>query len=327
MLRRRTPARLPRLLRALLVVLFLAGCGVVAWQALPLLEERLVLRERCRVRTSEGEAALSPEQMANAATIAAVGRRRGVGERGVVIGLATAIQESKLRNLAVGDRDSVGLFQQRPSQGWGTREQILDPVYAAGRFYEALEEVPSYERLPVTVAAQRVQRSAYGELYAQHEGTAAVLAAALTGRVPGALGCAVRLGDAPAQTAGPDGLTPRAEELRAQLRAVFGDVRLGGFAPGGVRSGHVEGSAHYDGRAIDVLFRPVDDRRRREGWTLAHWLVAHADRLHLATVIYDGRIWSARRSAAGWRPYEHPDGPSEDPVLQHRDHVHVEVAE
>lgn len=326
MLRRRTRSRLSRPLRALLVVLLLAGGAAVAWQGYLLLEESLVLRERCRVRTPAGEAALSPEQMANAATIAAVGRRRGIGERGVAIGLATALQESKLRNLTVGDRDSVGLFQQRPSQGWGTPEQILDPVYAAERFYEALEKVPSYERLPLTVAAQRVQRSAYGELYAQHEGDATVLAAALTGRVPGALGCALQPADVPAETAGPDGLTPRAGELRTSLDAVFGDLRLGGFAPGGVRTGHVAGSAHYDGRAVDVFFRPVDDRRRREGWTLAHWLVAHADRLHVATVIYDGRIWTARRSAAGWRPYEHPDGPTDDPVLQHRDHVHVDVA-
>ncbi len=69
----------------------------------------------------------------------------------MTIALATAMQESQLRNIGHGDRDSVGLFQQRPSQGWGTFEQIQDPVYSAGRFYDHLAEVPGYSRLPLTV--------------------------------------------------------------------------------------------------------------------------------------------------------------------------------
>ena len=94
------------------------------------------------------------------AVIAAVAQRRGLPPRAVTIALATAIQESKLRNITYGDRDSVGLFQQRPSQGWGNREQILDPAYAANRFYDALVRIEGYEDMRITEIAQRVQRSA-----------------------------------------------------------------------------------------------------------------------------------------------------------------------
>ncbi len=94
-------------------------------------------------------------------------------------------------------------------------------------------------------------------------------------------------------------------------------------------TGHIEGSAHYEGRAIDVFFRPYDDpRQTKEGWALAHWLVANADRLAIATVIYDDHIWSAGRSTEGWRPYA-PSDQSEDPgtaaIQRHLDHVHVDV--
>ncbi len=124
---------------------------------------------------------------------------------------------------------------------------------------------------------------------------------------------------------GPRGLTPRAERTRAAMRAVFGPQKLGGFARGGVRSGHITGSAHYEGRAVDVFFRPLSPQNTRRGWLLAQWSVAHADSLDLATVIFDRRIWTAARSGAGWRDYQHPDGPTDNPILLHRDHVHVDV--
>jgi hypothetical protein len=122
---------------------------------------------------------LSPEQAANATTIATVARARHLPTRALVIALATAKQESGLRNLHYGDRDSLGLFQQRPSQGWGTPAQILDPTYAAGRFFDHLVRVPDWQTRPVTEAAQVVQRSAYPGAYARWEPMAAELAAAL----------------------------------------------------------------------------------------------------------------------------------------------------
>ncbi|SNS52784.1 hypothetical protein SAMN04488107_2877 [Geodermatophilus saharensis] len=122
---------------------------------------------------------LSAEQWANARTIADVARERGLPERATVIALATAMQESTLRNLDHGDRDSLGLFQQRPSQGWGTPAQVQDPVYAAGEFYDGLVQVPGWETMRLTDAAQWVQRSGFPEAYQQHEDLAIALTAAL----------------------------------------------------------------------------------------------------------------------------------------------------
>jgi hypothetical protein len=122
---------------------------------------------------------LTGEQLANARTIAQVAWDRGLPERAVVIALATAMQESHLRNLDHGDRDSLGLFQQRPSQGWGTPEQVQDPVYAAGKFYDHLVAYPGWDTGRLTDIAQGVQRSAYPEAYQKHEGMAVELAAAL----------------------------------------------------------------------------------------------------------------------------------------------------
>ena len=110
--------------------------------------------------------------------------------RGQVVAVATALQESGLRNLPFGDRDSLGLFQQRPSQGWGTPTQILDPGYAAGRFYVALLTVPGWQRLPVAAAAQAVQRSAVPDAYARWDDEATGVVAALSGTAPSAAaGC------------------------------------------------------------------------------------------------------------------------------------------
>ncbi|MBB6172112.1 hypothetical protein HNR23_002172 [Nocardiopsis mwathae] len=119
------------------------------------------------------------------------------------------------------------------------------------------------------------------------------------------------------------GLTPRAENVREAMAEVFGEQSLGGFEPGGVSDGHGADSAHYDGRAIDVFYRPVSEENRRDGWLLAHWLVAHAEELHLANVIFDDKIWNARGSSGGWWNYDSPD--PDDEILRHLDHVHVDV--
>ncbi len=133
---------------------------------------------RCAV--DGGTVSVSAEQAQNATTIARVGRDRGLPDRAVVIALATAQQESGLRNLDYGDRDSLGLFQQRPSQGWGTPEQVQDPVYAAGIFYDRLVQVPGWDTGRLTEVAQTVQRSGFPEAYQKHEPMAQELTAALT---------------------------------------------------------------------------------------------------------------------------------------------------
>ena len=122
---------------------------------------------------------ITPEQAGNAAIIADVGWDRGLPDRAVVIALATAQQESGLRNLDHGDRDSLGLFQQRPSQGWGTEAQVQDPVYAAGIFYDRLVQVPGWDTGRLTEVAQTVQRSGFPEAYQKHEAMAIDLTAAL----------------------------------------------------------------------------------------------------------------------------------------------------
>jgi cell wall-associated NlpC family hydrolase len=129
---------------------------------------------------------LPGEQIPNAQTIVATGISLHVPKRGQIIALATAMQESRLRNLAYGDRDSLGLFQQRPSQGWGTAEQIRDPVHASERFYQALLQVSGWQQMTVTQAAQAVQKSGYPDAYAQWEPLATALQKAIAATFPGA---------------------------------------------------------------------------------------------------------------------------------------------
>jgi len=303
--------------------------GLVAaggYVALRYFADGVVLRESCTATAGGTSARLDPEQSVNAATITAVASRRGLPARAATIALATAMQESKLRNLDHGDRDSLGLFQQRPSQGWGSPEQIRDPIYAAGRFYDELVKIDGYRDLDITDAAQRVQRSGFPRAYAEHEPQARALASALMGHSPAAFSCSVRPSSYDTQRMGERGLTPRAVRVLGELEESFGRQSAGGFAPGGVDQGHVEGSAHYEGRAVDVFFRPVSAEQRRNGWAAAHWLVANADRLGVATVIYDDRIWTARRSTQGWREYVPPGGRTDNATLRHADHVHVDVS-
>lgn len=125
---------------------------------------------------TKGGGNLTADQRRNAAVIVGVGQAMHVPPRGVVVALATAMQESTLRNLSGGDRDSAGLFQQRPSQGWGSWSQVTDPKYSAATFYRHLLKVPGWEGMPVTVAAQTVQRSAYPDAYRKHVPVALALA-------------------------------------------------------------------------------------------------------------------------------------------------------
>jgi hypothetical protein len=125
---------------------------------------------------------LTGERLTNAQTIVSVGVGMGVPARGEIIAIATALLESRLVNLSGGDRDSVGLFQQRPSQGWGPPQLLHTPTYAATAFYTRLLQVPGWQDMALTDAAQAVQRSADPDGYAQWERSATVIVAALLGR-------------------------------------------------------------------------------------------------------------------------------------------------
>jgi len=223
---------------------------------------------------------LSPEQMGHAATIAGIAERRGLPARAATIGIATAMQESKLVNVDYGDRDSLGLFQQRPSQGWGTPAQVQDPVYATNAFYDVLVKVEGYRSLPITTAAQKVQRSGFPHAYAQHEPEARVLASALAGYSPAALTCRLDADRPPSGVQGLRGL--RAALDHEQARATASPVARGPglrLAPTGTSTA----------------------TRSRAGWSLAQWAVGQADRLGVARVYVDGRVWRRAAPDVGWR--------------------------
>jgi hypothetical protein len=263
---------------------------------------------RCEVVSGKGDGAsyeFTPEQAVNAATISAVGTSRGLPERAVTIALATALQESGLRNITHGDRDSLGLFQQRPSQGWGTTKQIMDPTYAAGVFYEHLAKVSGYTKLPLTVAAQRVQRSGYPEAYAKHEPDATLLAAALTGHVAATLTCEGRPDATPAGGA---------DSVRAALVRDFGrDVlqeagaEVGAEGASASPSPSTAASASPTSTGGGTVTVPVRKDAtsgtgvRQRGWELAHWAVANSSALHIERVSYAGREWTAGGTDSEWR--------------------------
>lgn len=281
-----SPRRRKRLLRTLAALAVLVGLAVY-----------LVVQyvtggpgaPRCTVRAESGgeEYELSPEQAANAATISAVGAARGLPGRAVTIALATAMQESGLRNIDYGDRDSVGLFQQRPSQDWGTVEQIMDPVYSAGEFYTHLVKIPDYSGLPLTVAAQKVQRSGYPDAYAKHETNAALLTSALTGRAPAAMTCSESR-PADKDTAGVD-------PVRRKLAREFGPAVLSGART-------ADGAGSGSNNVLTLPVRPdAEGRTERRGWQLATWALAHSAELRVEKITYAGRTWSADDSGAGWR--------------------------
>ena len=207
----------------------------------------------CHVSLNNQTYTLSPDQAAHATTITAVGKRMGLPDHAVSVALAAALQESKLQNLPHGDRDSVGLFQQRPSQGWGSASQLMTPTYAAGAFYRHLARVQGWESLSVTTAAQRVQHSAAPSAYAAWEHEARAIAQAATGEIPAGLSCRVDV--RPTQASG----TPMRDALTQELGP----------------------------QTLDV---PVPEAR---GWTVAAWLVGHAPQFGVSEVSFAGRIWTA----------------------------------
>jgi hypothetical protein len=201
-------------------------------------------------------------QAAVAATMVSVVITRSLPERAAVLTLAAALQESNLRNLAGGDSDSVGVLQQRPSQGWGTPAQLNDLHYATGKFLDALVKIPNWQTEPLAEVIQAVQISADGTLYAQHEPLAQGLSDALTGVTPAGLNCTF------AKPTGSDTATAVSAALIADLP---------------VKSPTVTGNT------ITVP---------QASWTTAAWFVAQASDLGITSVSYAGQKWQPKK---GWK--------------------------
>lgn len=179
-----------RLTLTLVVTLSLLGFGGW-WLYTLIVGQPAPLADQCRATQGDHSVTIDPEQAQNAAIIAGVAAKRGLPNDAVVVALATAWQESGIRNLAYGDRDSLGLFQQRPSQDWGTKEQIMDPYYATNAFYDALLGVQDWQSMEVNDAAQAVQRSGVPDGYRKHTENARTLAATLTGTALASFSCAL----------------------------------------------------------------------------------------------------------------------------------------
>jgi hypothetical protein len=233
--------------------------------------------EGCTAVVEKHKVVLDTEQAENAALIAAIGVHRNLPARAVSIALATAYQESKMVNIEHGDRDSLGLFQQRPSQGWGTEAQILDPVHATNAFYDALVKIDGYEGMRITEAAQKVQRSAFPEAYEDHAEDGRALASALTGWSHHSFTCVVRHDDGD--------IAGTVATVRQEVANLF-DLT-------GARSGD---------HGLDLTIGDATPEKLRRGWAIASYLVAQADRLGITEVQYDGKAWHAgSASEHGWR--------------------------
>ena len=173
----------------------------------------IIPSDHCVAVADAYSGSMTTEQASNAAIIVGEAIRRGLPARAATIAIVTASQESSLRNLDYGDADSLGLFQQRPSQGWGTPDQIMDPWYSAGKFYDALVKVPDWQSKPIGDVAQAVQRSAYPDAYAKHESAGRAIASTLTGLTPAGLRCVAN-----------DGQGGGGDELTALLTMIWGDA-------------------------------------------------------------------------------------------------------
>ena len=248
----------------LLVVALVLGVGLGAWIGVRRLIDSWSPLE-CRVVASGRTFTWAPDQASNAAVITAIAMRRGMVPRAATIAIATAMQESKVRNISYGDRDSVGLFQQRPSQGWGTVEQIMNPEYSSNAFYDALEKVPDWENADIAHAAQEVQRSADGSAYAQHEAKARVTASVLAGYSPAGIGCRL---DSPKTPGSPQALVT----LIAEDHGV---------------------TARVEGNQV-----VIDGATDEQAWSLASWGVARAIDTGVTAVVLGDQQWTRSKSGS-----------------------------
>jgi hypothetical protein len=269
----------------IVIALLLAAGAYFAYSAYQRYVVQVLTVPGCQAGTGQNVMPLDFGQTADAATVAAVAVREHLPAQALTVAYATAFQESKLENLSYGDRDSVGIFQQRPSQGWGTATQLEDPAYAAQAFFGALVKVPNYTTIPVYQAAQAVQKSADGSAYQQYAQAGAQLAADFTSR-PHAVTCWY---SPSAQAAdGNASLTLDLHGAAKELDSVFGTPGQGGAltAITRIRSGSADLITTAPGA----------------GWTVADWLVAHASSYGITRVSYAGYQWKAQLTETSWQP-------------------------
>jgi hypothetical protein len=245
---------------ALLVVVIVLGALAFGARTLWRAAQSVVKPDGCDV----GSYFLELEQAQVASAIVGVVLKRELPERAAVLTIGAALQESKLRNIPAGqgDRDSVGILQQRPSQGWGTPEQIADVRYATGKFLDALVRVPNWQEGALATVVQTVQISADGSAYARHEDQAQALTDALFGSTPAGVSCRFDKPDRSAQPAAVAAALTR--DLPVSTPAVAG-------------------------KAVTVT---------DAGWATAAWFVCNADRLGIESVRHDGKRWSY---SDGWK--------------------------
>ena len=262
-------------------MLLLAAAGYLIYHSFQQVSPPVALAPGCQAGTGPEAISLETDQAGIAATIAGVAARHKLPRQAVIIAYAAALQESQLENLPYGDRDSVGIFQQRPSQGWGTTREIENPVYATTRFFAALVDVHGYTKMPVADAAQDVQHSADGAAYGQWTAVAAQLAGYFTGSAPHGVSCWYQ--------------APANANLAGVVRGLAQT-----FGPQGRRAivGSVTTDRSEEGKDGSVAVVPGE---RGSAWTVAGWLVANAQTYGISEVRYSGYEWSAADGSMGWQ--------------------------
>ena len=283
--RNRRPRWRRRLIVLTVIVALLAVAGYTAYTVYHHYIVRLLTVPGCQAGTGTNAVPLDFGQASDAATIAGVAVREQLPRQALTIAYATALQEAKLENPSYGDLDSVGIFQQRPSEGWGSTSQLEDPAYAAAAFFGALVKVPNYTGIPVYQAAQDVQRSADGSAYQQYAQTGATLAADFTA-VPHAVTCWYD----PATQASNLGVSPKLN-LKAATSGLTDAFGAPG-ASGTVRS--VATARSGESASFGVA--------AGGGWPVANWLVANAGNYGITQVSYDGYQWTAGLTETSWQP-------------------------
>lgn len=252
------------------IVVLLAIVGIASFVVL---RERgtvapVVFEDRCVATANGNSVAVDLDQAHYTAIIVGLAVRRDLPPRAGSIAMATVYQETGIRNLDYGDRDSVGLFQQRPSQGWGSEKQLMDPYYATGKFYDALVKIPNWQSADINDVAQAVQRSGFPEAYRDHEPDGRILASVFTGHSKSGLKCQ----SAALPSADVNG-------LRTSLSDTFGSIR----------------AASQDGALT------IRTSSATTAWAVAYHAQANASRFGVASVHVGDKIWQHRdNQLTGW---------------------------